>query len=83
MILVKYGPLLARRLDVKMPITLGRCRDRRLAALGQPEYPDFMKSLWLGEPAGVGGSVDTSGERYQEWNYYHGAVSIPGGAESR
>jgi hypothetical protein len=37
---------------------------------------------WLGEPAGVGVSVDTTGERYQEWNYYHGTVRVPGGAES-
>jgi outer membrane protein assembly factor BamE (lipoprotein component of BamABCDE complex) len=37
---------------------------------------------WLGEPVGIGGSVDTSGERYQEWNYYYGAVRVPGGAES-
>jgi hypothetical protein len=22
------------------------------------------------------------GERYEEWNYYHGSVRIPGGAES-
>jgi hypothetical protein len=37
---------------------------------------------WLGEPAGVGKSVDSSGERYEEWNYYHGSVRIPGGAEA-
>ena len=38
---------------------------------------------WLGEPAGIGVSVDTSGERYAEWNYYYGTVRIPGSAESR
>jgi hypothetical protein len=37
---------------------------------------------WLGAPAGVGVSVDTSGERYEEWNYYHGTVRIPGSADS-
>jgi len=37
---------------------------------------------WLGEPAGVGASVDTSGERYQEWHYYHGNVRVPGSADS-
>lgn len=38
---------------------------------------------WLGDPAASGVSVDTSGERYQEWNYYYGAVRIPGSADSR
>jgi hypothetical protein len=38
---------------------------------------------WLGEPAGTGVTVDTSGERYQEWHYYHGNVRIPGSEDSR
>lgn len=38
---------------------------------------------WLGAPNGVGVSVDASGERYEEWNYYHGTVRIPGSEESR
>jgi hypothetical protein len=38
---------------------------------------------WLGAPAGTGVSVDTSGERYDEWIYYHGAVKIPGSKDSR
>ena len=37
---------------------------------------------WLGTPAGTGVSVDTAGERYEEWHYYHGAVRVPGGADS-
>jgi len=27
---------------------------------------------WLGEPTGVGVSVESSGERYEEWTYYFG-----------
>jgi hypothetical protein len=38
---------------------------------------------WLGAPAGTGVSVDTGGERYNEWIYYHGAVKIPGSTDSR
>jgi hypothetical protein len=38
---------------------------------------------WLGEPANVGVSVDTNGERYQEWHYYHGNVRIPGATDAR
>jgi hypothetical protein len=38
---------------------------------------------WLGAPAGTGVSVDTTGERYDEWTYYHGAVKIPGSKDSR
>lgn len=38
---------------------------------------------WLGAPSGIGMSVDTGGERYEEWNYYYGAVRIPGASESR
>jgi hypothetical protein len=38
---------------------------------------------WLGAPNGTGVSVDTSGERYEEWNYYYGTVRIPGSADSR
>jgi hypothetical protein len=37
---------------------------------------------WLGAPAGTGVSVDTTGERYDEWHYYHGAVKIPGSKDS-
>jgi len=38
---------------------------------------------WLGAPNGVGTSVDTAGERYEEWHYYYGTVRIPGSADSR
>jgi len=38
---------------------------------------------WLGEPGGTGVTVDTSGERFDEWIYYHGAVRIPGSKDSR
>jgi outer membrane protein assembly factor BamE (lipoprotein component of BamABCDE complex) len=37
---------------------------------------------WLGAPSGVGASVEASGERFQEWNYYYGTVRIPGAKES-
>jgi len=32
---------------------------------------------WLGTPKGKGVSVDTSGERYEEWSYYHGEGQLP------
>ena len=38
---------------------------------------------WLGAPAGTGVAVDTGGERYDEWIYYHGAVKVPGSKDSR
>jgi hypothetical protein len=38
---------------------------------------------WLGAPEGVGVAVDTSGERYDEWFYYHGAVRMPGSKDVR
>ena len=37
---------------------------------------------WLGAPGGTGVTVDTSGQRYEEWTYYHGAVKIPGSKDS-
>ena len=37
---------------------------------------------WLGTPTGVGTTVDTSGERYEEWNYYYGTVRLPGAKDS-
>ena len=27
-------------------------------------------------------TVDTSGERYEEWNYYYGTVRLPGAKDS-
>jgi hypothetical protein len=38
---------------------------------------------WLGAPGGTGVTLDTSGERYDEWIYYHGAVRIPGSSDAR
>ena len=32
---------------------------------------------WLGAPAGVGVSVEPSGERYEQWTYYHGEGRFP------
>jgi outer membrane protein assembly factor BamE (lipoprotein component of BamABCDE complex) len=32
---------------------------------------------WLGTPTGKGISVDTAGERYEEWTYYHGQGQLP------
>jgi hypothetical protein len=32
---------------------------------------------WLGAPTGKGVSVDASGERYEEWSYYHGEGRLP------
>jgi len=31
---------------------------------------------WMGAPSGVGVSVDTSGQRYDEWIYYYGEGSV-------
>lgn len=33
---------------------------------------------WLGEPAGVGTSVESTGERHVQWTYYHGEGRLPG-----
>ena len=33
---------------------------------------------WLGAPTGVGAGVDTAGERFEEWTYYHGEGQFPG-----
>ena len=32
---------------------------------------------WLGAPAGVGTSVETSGERFEQWTYYSGSGDLP------
>jgi len=32
---------------------------------------------WLGEPIGSGVSVDTGGERYDEWMYYFASGRLP------
>jgi hypothetical protein len=38
---------------------------------------------WLGEPAGVGVSMESSGERHEQWTYYHGAGRLPGLSDAR
>jgi hypothetical protein len=32
---------------------------------------------WLGAPSSVGVAVESSGGRYEEWAYYHGAGNLP------
>ncbi len=32
---------------------------------------------WLGEPAAKGVSVDSNGQRYEEWIYYYGGGTLP------
>jgi outer membrane protein assembly factor BamE (lipoprotein component of BamABCDE complex) len=32
---------------------------------------------WLGAPSGIGVSVDTSGERFEEWTYYYARGRLP------
>lgn len=38
---------------------------------------------WIGAPAGVGVAVESSGERYEQWTYYHGEARFPGMADAR
>ena len=38
---------------------------------------------WLGAPASIGESVEPSGERYQQWTYYHGEGRLPRMSEPR
>jgi hypothetical protein len=33
---------------------------------------------WLGAPAGIGASVESTGERHEQWTYYHGEGRFPG-----
>jgi outer membrane protein assembly factor BamE (lipoprotein component of BamABCDE complex) len=37
---------------------------------------------WLGEPVGIGITVDPNGERYEEWTYYYGETRLPNGADA-
>lgn len=32
---------------------------------------------WLGAPANTGGSLDTGGERFDEWTYYFASGKLP------
>ena len=38
---------------------------------------------WLGAPAGVGMSVESTGERLEQWTYYHGEGRFPSMADAR
>lgn len=38
---------------------------------------------WLGAPTSVGESVESSGERYEQWTYYHGAGRFPRMTDAR
>ena len=38
---------------------------------------------WLGAPTAVGLAVESSGGRYEEWTYYHGAGHLPDMADAR
>jgi outer membrane protein assembly factor BamE (lipoprotein component of BamABCDE complex) len=33
---------------------------------------------WLGAPSAVGEAVEASGERYEQWTYYHASGRMPG-----
>ena len=38
---------------------------------------------WLGAPAALGASVEASGERHEQWTYYHGTGRMPGMRDAR
>lgn len=38
---------------------------------------------WLGEPMATGVSVDTGGERFDEWTYYSASGKLPGMAGAK
>jgi hypothetical protein len=38
---------------------------------------------WLGAPPGVGMSVESTGERYEQWTYYYATGRLPGMADAR
>lgn len=40
-------------------------------------------SAWLGAPSGAGVSVEASGERYEQWNYFHGTAPAQGTEPAR
>jgi hypothetical protein len=37
---------------------------------------------WLGAPSSVGISIETNGDRYEQWTYYHGAGHLTNMADS-
>jgi hypothetical protein len=38
---------------------------------------------WLGAPTSVGESIESTGERYEQWTYYHGEGRFPRLANAR
>jgi len=38
---------------------------------------------WLGMPTGIGTSVDTSGQRHEEWTFYYGEGRFPNMTDAR
>jgi len=38
---------------------------------------------WLGAPAGAGMSVESNGERFEQWTYYHVEARPPGMTDAR
>jgi len=38
---------------------------------------------WLGAPSGTGESIESSGERYLQWTWYHGKGRFPRMADAR
>jgi type II secretory pathway component PulK len=38
---------------------------------------------WLGAPPAVGMSVESSGERYEQWTYYHAKGRLPALADAQ
>jgi len=38
---------------------------------------------WLGTPTGIGVSVETNGDRFEQWNYYHGESHLSNMADAR
>lgn len=39
--------------------------------------------VWLGAPASTGVSVESDGERFEEWTYYRGTGSLPSLSDSQ
>jgi hypothetical protein len=38
---------------------------------------------WLGAPSGVGVSVESNGDRYEQWSYYFAQGHLPSMADAR
>lgn len=78
---------MVRALLVAAPLVLGGCttlevgRDFDLSAFGKKVQRGVTTQsevrAWLGAPTSVGESVESSGERYEQWTYYHGEGRFP------